>query len=518
MAKKLKLPTLEQVQAELSRRSLSTYIKHSWPIIEPGAEYLHNWHIDAIAEHLEAVTAGQIKRLIINIPPRYAKSITVTVMWPTWEWLHHPETRWIFASYSASLSTKHSMDRRTIIMSEWYQRNFDKVFKLANAGSRDQNMLNTKSEFQNDKRGTMFSTSVGGSVTGIGGNRIVIDDPHNPKEAQSDAERRAGITFFDQTLYTRLDDKKKGAIVVVMQRLHESDLTGHLLQQGGWEHLCIPATSEGKTVISLPSGKEIEREDGHILWPEREGKEELEQTKRALGSYAYAGQYQQRPAPSEGGILKRHWWRYWHFPGQKLPPVTVRLPDGEYLNIENIPLPERFDEQIQSWDMAFKDTKTSAYVAGQAWGRVRADCFLLDQIRDKLDFVKTVEAVKTLTAKWPRAHAKLIEDKANGPAVIASLQHDIPGIIAIPAKDSKEARAHAISPFIEAGNVYLPHPQIFNWVDDLIEEAVSFPNGKYKDQVDTLTQALARLSFEGNKVPTDMRPFQLVSGSRWRGR
>jgi len=445
-------------QAELS---LSAYIKQAWDVIEPGKEYLHNWHIDAISEHLEAVTAGQIKRLLINIPPRYMKSISVSVCWPTWEWIRKPETRWIFSAYSASLSTKHSVDRRTIIQSDWYRKNWGDRFFLVS----DQNV---KTEYLNDKRGVMVSTSVGGTATGKGGNRIVVDDPHNPQEAQSDTQRESGVTFFNQTLTTRLDNKKKDAIVVVMQRLHEKDLSGYLLAQGGWEHLCLPAEADKKTIIHMPiSGKEIIRLPDDLLWPEREDVKEIAQVKKDLGSYGYAGQYQQRPSPAEGGIFKRHWWQFY-----------TQVPQCQ--------------EYIQSWDCAFKGSAESDYVVGQVWGRVGAQFYLLDQVRAKMNFPATLQAVRNLTAKWPQAYLKLIEDKANGPAVISTLFAQIPGLVPVNPEGGKEVRAHAVSAAVEAGNVFLPSPQIASWIDDWVEELTTFPNGEYDDQVDAFTQAVNR--------------------------
>jgi len=460
-----RLPSLEEVRQELAERKLADFIRQAWHVIEPATPYLHNWHIDLICEYLEAVSAGQITRLIINIPPRYMKSIAVSVMWPVWEWIRHPETRWIFASYSQSLSTKHSVDRRTIIQSDWYQSRWGDRFKLV----EDHNL---KTEFLNDKRGHMIATSVGGTSTGKGGNRLVVDDPLNPKEAASDVLRERANTWFDQTFYSRLDDKKTGAIVVIMQRLHEKDLTGHLLEQGGeWEHLCLPAIAEDRQVIHFPmSGRTLVREPGDLLWPEREGPKEIEAAKLALRSYGFAGQYQQRPSPMEGGIFKRGWWKFYKEP------------------------PARFDEMLQSWDCSFKSASTSDYVVGQVWGRVGGEFYLLDQVRDRMDFTETLQAVRALTAKWPKARSKLIEDKANGQAVIDALKREIPGIIPVTPKESKEARAMAVQPFMEAGNVYLPDPSIAPWIHDFIEECAAFPNAAHDDQVDAMTQALNRLA------------------------
>lgn len=446
--------------AEEAISKLSKLIRLAWPIIEPGTPYLHNWHVDAMCEYLEAVTLGQITRLLINIPPRYMKSTCVTVMWPVWEWLHKPELRYLCASYSGDLSTDHSVARRTIIQSDWYQTHYGHIFKLTS----DQNV---KTEYRNDKRGVMFATSLGGTGTGKGGNRVIVDDPHNVKQALSDTQRQTDVRMFDQSLSTRLNDKKRDAIVVVMQRLNEADVSARCIELG-YTHLNLPAIAEKRTVVSLPSGKEVIREAGDLLWEEREGQPELDSTKRALGSYAFAGQYQQTPSPAEGGILKRDWWKFY-----KAAPTD-------------------FDEVIQSWDMAFKDLDTSDFVVGGVWGRKGADKYLLDQVRGRMDFPATLTAVRTLSGKWPQAIAKLVEDKANGTAVIATLRHEITGLIPVNPEGGKMARAQAVAPQIEAGNVYLPDPSIAPWVHDFIEECAAFPNAAHDDQVDQMSQALLR--------------------------
>lgn len=450
---------LEAELADKCEEKLTTFIKEAWPILEPNNQYIHNWHIDCVAEYLEAVTAGQLKRLIINEPPRYMKSTMVSVAWPVWEWIKTPETRWIFTSYAASLSTKHSMDRRALIQSYWFQERWGKRFKLVSEA---------KTEPINDKRGIMLSTSVGGSATGKGGNRLIIDDPHNPMEAISDVQRQQAINFFDNTLMTRLDDKKAGAIVLVMQRLHENDLTGHLLNQGIYEHLCLPVEAPFSVIVTTPKGTCFQRERGDLLWPDREGPEEIKGMKIALGGYNFAGQYQQDPRPQEGGLINRSWWKYY----KQLP---------------------KLEEIIMSWDCAFKDLKTSDYVVGQVWGRNKADKYLIDQVRGKMDFPSTIVAIRALWAKYPQAKLKLIEDKANGTAVIATLKRSIPGIIPVNPDKSKVARVNGISPDVEAGNVYLPDPSIAPWIGDFVEEFAAFPNGANDDQVDATTQALDRL-------------------------
>ena len=235
----------------LAQESLTEFVKQAWPILEPTTPLHWNWHLDAICEYLEAVAAGEITRLIINLPPRSGKSILASVMWPAWVWARQPSTRWLCASYSAILANKLSTDRRSVITSPWYQQRWP--IQLA----ADQNQ---KSEFGNTGRGHMIATSVSGSATGRGGDFIVADDLQNPEMAESAAERETVNRFFDETLTTRLDDKRRGRMVVIQQRTHQADLTGHLLEQGGWTQLCLPAEFERRTAIAMPrSGREVVR-------------------------------------------------------------------------------------------------------------------------------------------------------------------------------------------------------------------------------------------------------------------
>ena len=455
------------VQREQAMRHLPEFIAQSWPIIEPATPYLDNWHIDLLCEYLEAVSAGEITRLIINIPPRYMKSNTVSVLWPCWEWTTHPALRYLFCSYAANLATKHSLDRRRILESEWYRSHWPHLVLTS-----DQN---EKAEYENSARGVMFATSVGGTVTGKGGNRIIIDDPLDPRRAHSEAQRTAANEFFDRSLTTRLNDKKRDAIVLVMQRLHDEDLTGHLLQRSAdaWTLCKVPALEDRPTVVSFPrSGRTIVRQAGAPLWPEREGAAQLAQMKVDLGSTDYAAQYLQEPAPPEGAMIKAEWW------------VEYRV------------LPQNFDELLQSWDMSFKDTKTSDFVVGQVWGRRGAESYLLDQVRGQWDIQRTIDAMLALAQKWPLALRKLVEDKANGPAIIQLLNSRLPGIIAVSPKDSKEARCAFVAPAIEAGNVHVPDPRFVagaEWVEEFLLEFSRFPAGSHDDQVDAATQALQQL-------------------------
>lgn len=468
---------ISEIEQELSARRLREFVRQAWPVVEPSTEFVPGWHLDAICEHLEAVTGGQIQRLLISMPPRHMKSLAVSVFWPCWEWITHPERRWLFCSYAAGLAIRDSLKCRRMVESPWYRGRWGDRFVLTS----DQN---EKSRFENDRAGYRIAIGVGGAATGEGGDRVVVDDPHNIGEAGSDTIRQGVLDWWDQAMSTRLNDPKTGAMIIVMQRVHENDLAGHVLQQGGYEELKLPAEYEGSKKVTVTGWQDPRTEPGELLWPERFGAAEIERLKRSMGSYAAAGQLQQRPAPAEGGILKRGWWKFY--------PVA----------------PSHFGEVIQSWDCAFKDTGTSDYVVGQVWGRVGADKYLLDQVRGRMDCPATIQAVKQLSAKWPQATAKLVEDKANGPAVIAMLKHEIAGLIAVNPQGGKEVRAHAVSPQIEAGNVHLPDPTITPWVGGFIDECAAFPQGAYDDQVDAMTQALVRL---GTSHITGLFPIDVNS-------
>lgn len=429
-------------------------------MVEPGTELLWNWHHGLISEYLTAVKLGQIKRLIINEPPRNMKSIQVSVMFPTWLWTSEPHKRFIFTSYAQGLAGKHSTDRRMLIEHPWYQERWGDRFKLA----KDQN---AKSEFQNTKRGHMIATSMHGTATGKGCDYLIVDDPHNVKRADSQTMREADVMAFDKTFMSRLDNKKEGRIIIIMQRLHQLDLTGHLLAQGGYEHLKLPAIAPERRIISFPLSKRtIVMESDSMLHPEREDKTVLSEMRVRMGSGTFAGQYLQEPAPAEGNILKRKWIKFY------------------------TELPSRLDRQIQSWDMTFKASTGSAYVCGGAWARAGGDYYLVDLIRARMDFPDTQKAVKAFSAKHPKYYRKLVEEKANGSAIMDSLRHTIGGFIPINPDRSKEARMNGVAPMWEAGNVYLPDPSIAPWVHDYIEEMVMFPSSAFNDQVDMSTQAL----------------------------
>lgn len=276
--------------------------------------------------------------------------------------------------------------------------------------------------------------------------------------------------WYLSTFYTRLEPG--AAVIICATRWHEDDLIGRLLKAQGegrdqWRVVNLPALAEPGDMLGRP--------EGAALWPWRYDEEALAGIRKAVGSYTWAGMYQQRPAPPEGSIFQRRWWKRYAI----------------------MPSPHRFDTVLQSWDLSFKDTSSADYAVCQVWGRIEGDFYLLDQVRDRMDFPTTVQTFKDMARRWPQSHLKLVEDAANGPAVIAALARTIPGIVAVPATGSKEARAHAVTPFVEAGNVYLPEAALAPWIGEYIEELSGFPNATFDDQVDATTQALSRLGGGG---------------------
>src|SRR6266545_2263964 len=413
-----------EIERRMYGTDLAAFVRAAWLVLEPSSPIMWNWHHDLICEYLTAVTQGRIRNLIINIPPQHTKSRLVTVLWPCWAWTALPDLNWIFSSYSGGptgLSTKHSIERRGVLESEWYQERWGDAVELA----VDQNI---KTLYKNERGGQMLATSTGGTVTGFAADVIVIDDPVNPSEARSEAE----------------------------------------------------AKTDERIVFPL-SHRVVERQRGDPIDAHRFPKSVLAGLKSIMGSWGYAGQFQQEPSPEGGAIFLQAWFqKRWR------------------------ELPAHFDEIVQSWDCAFKDTKDSDYVAGGLWGRIGASFLLIDQVREHLSFTGTVARIKEpigpYAPLWKRADAKLIEDKANGPAVVNTLQADVVGVIAVTPEGGKVSRAQAVAPLAEAGNVILPAAA--PWLAEYLGELVAFPAAAHDDQVDQTTQALHYMKIRGASAAT----------------
>jgi predicted phage terminase large subunit-like protein len=460
--------------------SLKSFVEHAWPTLEPVAPLQWNWHLDLICDYLTAVkdekfrnAVGKEKEgVIFNVPPRTMKSLLITVMFPVWVWTTDPARRFMFVSYSEKLSTQHSVYRRNVIESKFYQEHWSKTFSFA----KDQNL---KSHYENSARGAMFSTAMQATATGMGGDILIFDDPLNPEQALSEVEREAVNLRFDSTFRSRLNNPQTGVKIVVMQRLDERDLTGHLLQREPkrWMHVRLPARALEREEWVRPSGKEtFIRKAGELLWPERLPADVLDSYKTGMGSWAFHSQYQQEPAPMDGGIIQRQWVRYYR------------------------ELPEHFEFMVQSWDCTFKAAANNDFVAGQVWGRANGKFYMLPyRLYDRLDFGPTKAAIKACHAKFPGAHAVLIEDKANGPAIISELRQEIAGIVAVTPQGGKLTRAHAMAPLWESGSVELPDPQVFDvpWMEDYLRNICTFPRAVHDDDMDATSQALTYMRNRG---------------------
>jgi predicted phage terminase large subunit-like protein len=470
-------------QTALMEDSLAEFFKAAWhEVMERDRELVWSFHYDYLCELLESISSGRFKEqhpellgAIICVPPRTSKSGLITVGWPAWSWIRQPWLRFLCGSYSGTLSADHSIKRRNLIMSPWFQSRWASRFAL----SAD---LNRTDDYANDQTGRITATSVGGTVTGLGGDICIGDDLLNQDDQYSEAARKSTNRWIDATWSTKLNNPSTGVFVYVQQRTHEDDPAGHLLEQqpNAWLHVKIPLEAEEDEHYVFPlSGRTVKRSAGEVLQPERFTPAVVAALK---DSNNWSGQYQQRPSPEQGGIIKKFWWRFYVRPGDVKPEGCLVLPDS-------------FDEMAQSWDMSFKDKKTSDFVCGGVWGRTGAMKYLMpDLVWDRLDFVGTKKAVVSLSARWPQAYAKWVESAANGPAIVSELQTEISGLIAVEPLGSKEARLHAAAPDVEAGNVILPHPSIAPWVHRFIEEcAAACCGGKHDDAADMMSQAINKL-------------------------
>lgn len=484
-----KVARLLEIRDEMRRRqkalsvvdSFYEFVRRAWHVIEPNEPFVDGWHIRVICDHLEAVAAGKIRNLIINVPPRHMKSSLVCVLFPAWVWIKYPGKKWLFASYAENLSKRDSIKCRLLIESEWYKTTFRIQWGL----SPDQN---EKMRYNNTEGGFRISTSVLGSVMGEGGDFQVVDDPHKANEVTSDTMRKAVLDWWDQGFAGRVNDPKTVAKIVVMQRLHEGDLSAHLNEKGGWVVLCLPAEWDGRKKIPTPLGWVDPRQvDGELLWEARFGRKEVEDAKRDLGVQGTAGQLQQLPAPAKGKIFMREWWKYY----------TALPPDIEFW--------------AQSWDLIFDKSPKSDWVCGGVWARRGADKYLVHLIRERIGFNDQLAAFIAMTTQYPQTSAKWVEKAANGAALIDVLKRKIPGIIPITPLGSKKLRAESVAPEVQAGNIYLPTNAA--WVPLFVEEHAVFDNGVHDDQVDMMSQAVSQLT---SGMTYDCSPISITQASKWR--
>ena len=448
--------------------SLAFFFRCAWKCIEPTDAFLSGWHIDAIADHLEAAHNLELRYLSINMPPGHGKSSFVSVLWPAWCWLDQPGLKWMCGSYDMTLSARDNEACRDLINTRWYQG----VFRPDWGWTKTQNV---KIFYKNTAKGHRQAVATQGKGTGFRCHRTIIDDCHNRHKATR-ASIRDGIDWVSKTLTTRTNKPKEEVVVNVGQRIMHGDISDHLKDDPDYVHLVLPAEHKTTMVCETPIFKDPRKESGQLLFTGLYDAEDIAKKRRKMGEREFEAQYNQNPSLDDGGVFRQEWFERKGFFYAERKPLKW------------------FDEVLWSWDCAFKGDDSSDPVVGELWGRKGDDYYLIEEVRDRWDFVNTQAAFMRSHQFTPTVSTWLVEDSANGPAIISSLKTVIPGLIAVSTRgESKIGRARAISPLYEAGQVHYPSADIAPWIGEHIAELLRFPYGEHDDRVDSASQALYRL-------------------------
>lgn len=458
--------------------SLYEFTKQAWPHFDPS-EFSDNWHIEAICDHMEACARGQIDRLIINVPPGSSKTSITGVCFPAWLWTWDPGAKSMCSTYGAALANKTSTLFQTLVESEWYQGTWP--------GVRPSEKSWNKGLCVNTHGGNRSSVSSGGGL-GSHCHYQIVDDPHKKllPGAELQTQIESDIASYDGVLASRMiaDKVHRGARVVIMQRLAERDLTGYLLgkfkpgEPGAYTHLMIPMHYECTRAFStgvarLTTGDpwvDPREEEDSLLDPGRRSKADCDLRRKDLGEQGYSAQEQQRPAPASGALVKHEWIHYYH----ELPDISSA-------------------HTVLSIDATFKGGPGTDYVAMEVWSAVDSSLYLMDMVHERMGFVDTMKAGERLLKKWPTISEILIEDAANGPAIIDVWRKKFRGVIPIKPDGGKIARVNAVIYLFEAGNVLIPDASIAPWSPIFEAEITSFPLSPHDDMVDACSQALRRI-------------------------
>jgi predicted phage terminase large subunit-like protein len=480
--------TLRQ-EAETLTLSFREFIPEAWKVLKPAEQFRDNWHISAISEHLEAVTAGEIKRLQIWVPRATMKSLCVSVFWPAWEWTKDPWLRYWSASYELGLAGRLVGQSLNLIKSPWYQDRWGHLFQMLKEGER---------YYSNNRGGTRLATAPGSTALGEHGHRIIIDDPIN--FAAADATSRTVLEgtneWYNGSVQGSKADPTISAEVIIMQRLHENDLAAHALSlfPDEWQILCLPERYERDHPFRWPDDP---RSDGDLLWPEKRNAKDSDAMAHSLTSHRAAAQMQQRPSAREGEILKRHWWRFYDPKLFTNPNLADRRP--------------KFRLCVQSVDAPLKDKQSNDLIAIQAWAATGADRYLLDLRKGNMSYSQAKRAiieqaryVRTLSPHC--AHYILIESAGYGDELALELKRELSGVtkpLSHAQEGDKILRAEAASSDLESGNLWLPGYRLgvdeYSMPDesrcaadivDFINSCAIFPNGRHDDDVDACTQAI----------------------------
>lgn len=450
------------------RNDFPSFVARVFATVSPGDTYQNNWHIHAIAHQLESVRTGECARLIITMPPRCLKSIAGSVAFAAWLLGHNPKKRVLAVSYAEGLAEKLALDCMKVLEAAWYRECFPATRIAKGRGAR--------TDFETTSGGGRFSTSIGGTLTGRGGDIIIVDDPHKPDEATSDARRTKVIEWYRTTLLSRLNAPSADPIVLIQQRVHEADLAGELIEQGGWEHLNLPAIAELDEAYDLGRRGTKQVHQGDLLHAARLPQALLDQRKEELGSYVFAAQYQQRPSPIEGGLVNWHWFQ------------TYDTPPSVYEG----------GQIVQSWDTAIRAEQHSDYSVCTTWLVRQKRAWLLDVIRLKLEFPELQKSIVSEAKKW-KASRVLIEQAGSGHQLLQHFSRvRYPRVWGIQPKDDKATRLMSVTPAIESGRVTIPKEA--PWLESFKRELLLFPNSRHDDQVDSLSQFLLWLeqSYHGS--------------------
>lgn len=492
-------------------KSLYKFTETMWEFVEPANPFVGNWHLGAIAEHLEAVTNGEITRLLINVPPGMMKSLMTDVFWPAWEWIRAPHMRYIATSYSAGLTERDNMRFRQVITSDLYQAMWGDKFGF----SRDSFNI---TKIGNNKTGWKIATSTEGMGTGERANRVIVDDPHNVKDGESDAVRKSTLQYFTEVLPTRVTDPIKSAIVVIMQRVHEEDVSGYILKNDlGYEHLMLPMKYESgyPSIPTCIGFTDPRTEEGELLFPERFPISVVERDAKVMGPYASSGQMQQRPVPRGGGIIKSDYWKLWPEAGEEFQA------NGEPVKKMEYPV---MDYVIASTDTAYTSKTSSDYNAIAILGLWRKlsmpKIMLMHAWQKRLDFRGEMlprlpdESEETYRVRrkktwgmleWTAHECKrfevdklLIEGKATGITLAQEIRkvynNEKWSTQVINPRGDKESRVYSVQHIWAEGMVYAPERA---WAQEAIDECAKFPKGAHDDVVDAIVQGVRWLRDSG---------------------
>lgn len=507
--------------------SLYTFLEYAWRWIDPSP-FVPGWPMEAICEHLQAVVDGDIRKLVINIPPRMGKSTICSVAFPAWVWAQRydsptsgPSVPLLHASYALSLAIRDSVKCRRLIESPWYRSLWGERFKLTG----DQN---TKGRFQNDKRGERLITAVDARVTGEGGNIIVVDDPNAANEVLSEATIEATTEWWDGTMSTRLNDIKHGAFVVIQQRLGEQDLTGHILETDtGWTHLCLPMKYESdRSFVTSIGWEDPRKEEGELLWPDRFDETQVADLSKRLGPWKAAGQLQQRPEPKGGGIIKREWWINWEEPAYPLMDFVVASLDTAFTIKQ-----ENDFSALTVWGVFSGDTvaQTSKQVLREggrftpdetrSYSQQHARVMLMNAWQERLELHDLVKKVAD-TCKAMKVDRLLIEDKAAGHSVAQELRRlfgyeNFTVLLINPGAFDKMARLYSVQHLFAEGMVYAPDKQ---WADMVMTQCGTFPKARHDDLVDTVSMALRHMRDLGLLIRGDEHTAEVQESMRHIGK